>query len=471
MTLQSCTVVIDKGKEPTEEFIKAFVLKYPTALTAVIVRDIKAEKPCEILPPIKDYSAKDILDLIKEEDVIGERKVLWACNSSEIIAEEDMQPFDILVDGEGVKHLVAFAEGDFTGFVKSESSHSPEMHAMQEYLVPYVEGLCAGLDDDVDDVVKELKKPESMKKLEGELFSAQRGTVVLVGPNIVEILQNKNAQALNAPWGWSADSCEPPKAVEKTSKFVRPGKAVTPATSTTVVKDEEGVWVKAPAVIQGNTATKLWYKGVFGKDIDTNNTDYFNNVMLKYPVLLPNDRFEEIRSKQIMKQVVVCEKPGTRDRTSAHVEEQKAKAASAASSGSAIPIPLMSNDTKSKQADLFLKPGLGKTLLDNASTQAPTIEQIKEIHAKHKTWHEQLSDKVKLDVDWSLTWPYEMYLDIARSDHQGIAVLAFNHACRALLAEDELKRLKAQTEQKKPSEVRTETLAAPKVSKFARKAS
>src|SRR5579862_1725453 len=268
MTLQSCTVVIDKGKEPTEEFLKAFVAKYPTALTAVIIRDIKAEKPCEILPPIKDYSAKDILDLIKEEDVIGERKVLWACNSSETIAEEDMQPFDILVDGEGVKHLVAFAEGDFTGFVKAESSLSPEMHAMQEYLVPYVEGLCAGLDDNVDDVIKELKKPESMKKLEGELFSAQRGTVVLVGPGIVEILQNKNPQDLNAPWGWSADNCEPPRAVEKTSKFARPGKVVIPPNPNTItnVKDEDGVWVKAPAIIQGNTATKLWYKGVFGKD-------------------------------------------------------------------------------------------------------------------------------------------------------------------------------------------------------------
>ena len=467
MSMQSAIVVINKGKEPTKEFLEALVLKYPTAASAAIVREHSAEKPMEILDPIQGYSSQDLLELIREEDIIGESKVLWLCNSSSTLEKEDMQPFDLLVDGEGTKHLVAFAEGDFTGFVKTDSTRSPESFAIEDYLRPYMEGLISGLDDDVEAAVKELKKPDVMKKLEGELFSAQRGSVVLVGPNIVHTLQNKNPLELKADWGWASDSCKHVPVEKPKSKFARAAKPDELPTKATVVAEEDGVWVKAQSIIQGNINLKKWFKEVFGREIDAQKeNDLWTCISTKTPVLLPKARFEEIRTKQIMKTVVVSEKPQARDRTSAHVEEQKAKAASASSSGSAIPIPLMSNDTKSKQADLFLKPGLGKTLLDNASTQAPTIEQIKEIHAKHKTWHEQLSDKVKLDVDWSLTWPYEMYLEIARADHQGIAVLAFNHASRALLAEAELKTLKEQAPKTETPGVRTETLTAPKVSKL-----
>lgn len=473
--LQSCPVVIDKGKEPTQEFLEALVTKYPTAAVMAVIR----KDSMEIMEPIANLAVKDVpglLEVIREKDIIGERKVLWMCKSDTDIAPEDMQPFDILT-AEGQKDLVAFGEGDFTGFVRTDSAFSPEKHAIDEYLVPYVEGLCAGLGDDVPLVVKELKKPEAMKKLEGEFFSAQRGTVVLCGPDICEVLQNKNTTELKAPWGWSADSCEPPKAVEETpkvSKFARGNKpaAATPATKATVVADEGGVWVRAPAVIQGNTAMKSWFKNVFGREIDAQKeNDLWTRVVMKEAVLLPQARFDEIKDKNVFKSVQVTTKPQSSDRTKTEDHVASQKAAAAKNAGTPIPSQDMSEDTKSKMADLFLKPGLGKTLLDNMAAEPPTKAQLEDLFAKHKNWHEQLADKIKLDVEWSLCWPYEMYYDIGRTDHKGISLLAFNHACRLLMANERIKELEAQLKKEEPTGVRSEKMEAPpKVSKYNRKA-
>jgi hypothetical protein len=242
-----------------------------------------------------------------------------------------------------------------------------------------------------------------------------------------------------------------------------------------VVADEGGVWVRAPAVIQGNTAMKLWFKNVFGREIDAQKeNDLWTRVVMKEAILLPQARFEEIKDKNVFKSVQVTTKPQSPDRTkvdSDHVASQKEKAAKNA--GTPIPSQDMSEDTKSKVADLFLKPGLGKTLLDNMASEPPTKAQLEELFAKHKNWHEQLADKIKLDVEWSLCWPYEMYYDIGRTDYKGISLLAFNHACRLLMANERIKELEAQIGKQEPTGVRAEKMEAPpaaRVSKFARKA-
>lgn len=476
MDLESCIFMV-KDKAPSKEFVTAVLAKYPTATSCVIVKD----DGVEILDPVKEISADDLLELINEGDSLKHRMVFWCCKADGDIAPEDMQPYHILTDGEGKVCMAAFVEGDFVSFLKTDSSFSPETFAIDEYLRPKIEQLCGSYEEQTDNnnfssVYEDLSKDEEMQ---AEFFGARKGAVVLMSDGAVETFRHKSTVILEQEGLWSSDHCGFGQTTVKTSKFNRKDKssapAIIPGTAspsipapvTPAAEEPKGVWVRKGPLAQGNTGAKEWYWSLFGFDKGSIiRNDIQTAVLTGHPIFLPQARFEAIRARPIMKNTVLCNKPESLDRTKASDAPSNA--------GSAIPRPVMSEATTKKVADFYTKPGsLGKTLLDAADKKQITLEQVQEVMAKHKDWYDQLADKVKIDIAWSLTQPYEAHLELARLDYQQAAIFSWDKCCRLIIAHARINELETELAKLKPADkgVRTETLTAPKVSKFNRKAS
>lgn len=473
MALESCIFMV-KDKAPSKEFVVAVLAKYPTAASCVIVKD----DGVEILDPVKEISADDLLELINEGDSLKHRMVFWCCKADGDIAPEDMQPYHILTDGEGKVCMAAFVEGDFVSFLKTDSSFSPETFAIDEYLRPKIELLCGSYEEQTDNnnfssVYEDLSKDEEMQ---AEFFGARRGAVVLMSDGAVETFRHKSTVILEQEGLWSSDHCGFGQTTVKSSKFNRNKGAplqtpATPVPGTSVptapsVEEPKGVWVRKGPLAQGNTGAKEWYWALFGLDKGSViPTDIQTSVLTGHPIFLPQVRFEAIRARPIMKNTVLCNKPESLDRTKTSDKPP--------SSGSAIPIPVMSEATIKKVVDYYTKPGsTGKALLDAADTKQLTLEQVQEVMGKHKDWYTQIQEKLKIDIAWSLTQPYEAYLDLARIEPQTMAIFAWDKSCRLIIAHARINELETELAKLKPADkgVRTETLTAPKPSKFNRKA-
>jgi hypothetical protein len=99
----------------------------------------------------------------------------------------------------------------------------------------------------------------------------------------------------------------------------------------------------------------------------------------------------------------------------------------------------MSKDTIDKVAELFLKPG---HVNHDVSKVVLSKDDIEKALTKHDNWFTQLKPKVQIDLDSFLCRPYEAILEIARTDHQTAAILAWHHAMNRRLLMDENAELK-----------------------------
>lgn len=464
MGLQSCITIVESKKEPPLAFFEALVRKYPTSVSITFVEKDKIVT----LDRINEFSAQDLLDTCIDVENIDARKVMWLCNTSQTLAPEDAQPYSIVEDDDGTPLMVAFADGDFVSFVKTDSAFSAEYHAVTDWLKPHL-NLLIEKADSVEEAIAALDTKENKAGIENEFFGDQRGAFVIASADMAQLFQHKNSTALKEDWGWSSDHCGfgQTTAVSTKDKFKRKSDTAStsvstaPATTTVMAEDPPGVWVRKGPTVQGsNHLIKEWYNELTGMDKgSTIPPDILNKIFAGIPVFLPKARFDQVRDKSIMKKTTICEKPAKLDNKNIPQVTNKPQ-----SSGSAIPIPVMSEDVMKKAAEYYTKAGsLGTKLLENRDKEPITAEQVREVFEKHKDWYSQLSDKVKIDVEWSYTQPYEAILDLARINPQLSAILAWEHGCRLIIANAKIKELETllKPHQIKEEGVRSETMAAP----------
>lgn len=480
MGLQSCITIVESKKEPPLAFFEALVKKYPTAVSITLVD----KDSMETLGLEKTFSPQDLLDVCKGN--ADSRKILWLCNTSIELADEDIQPRPIVSDDDGTALMVAFADGDFVGFVKSDSSFSAEHHAIEEWIKPQV-NLLIEKSDTVDEAIAALETVENVNSIKTELFGDQRGAFLLAAPDLVKMFKHKNSTELVQEWGLSTDHCGFGQTVVTSAKdkFKRKSDTLSsspasapqipaspaPASTPAQADDPPGVWVRKGPTVQANHLIKEWYNELFGFDKGAViPPDILNKILAGTPVFLPKARFDQVRDKSIMKKTTMAERPNKLDPK--HIPYTPTKPQS---SGSVIPTPVMSKDTTKKVAEYFTKPGsLGTKLLENMDKEPITAEQAREVFEKHKDWSEQLKDEVKINVDWSFTLPYEAVNDLARINPQTVAIMAWERGQRCIIAQARIKELETllKPQQIKDEGVRAETMAAPVSAKdkFKRKA-
>ena len=133
--------------------------------------------------------------------------------------EDDLQPFTILEDDEKRPLLVAFLEGDFSGFYQKESAHSNEFFVVNKVLREEVMNLWQDCEQDIDKLVTALKEPRTFRAMK-KMFTG-RGAIVLLVANGETIIYSENKDAGSFPWGWTTNKLdyseeEPEKKEEET---------------------------------------------------------------------------------------------------------------------------------------------------------------------------------------------------------------------------------------------------------------
>ena len=456
--IKSCIVIVAHDQLPDQGFLEAVVRKYPTLSTVTTIVDGKMD----ISDPNKEYTAADL-----QEYLVGNpagARVFWMANSEKEIPTAEIQPFTVL-DADGVDYAKAYITGELPGYTEPGTAEAWLKSTLEQSANELV---FEDLNEGTLKLLEELKKPANLEQFQTGFFGGRPGSTVIMGAGTYALLANEKTE-LKTDWGWSSDNCgfgvkaevpEKPKFGQKKQQPAIPAEPAKPSVPTVPPKPAEptkpveaeptGVWVVKHQSINGNTQAKEWIRNVLGFDQGSIvPDDLLTKVLSKEPIFIPKARWDTIRTKQIAKSIVLVKKPDldrTKDTANKHIPS--------ATGGSAIPVPVMSEDTKSQVAALFQQPGsINKTLLDNQSKEIMSREDIKVFLDKHDDWYGQLKDKVKLDIEKHMAYPYEAILELARTNYQAVAVLAFTHACNRLMLMDKVKELEAKL---KPEEKKEE---------------
>ncbi len=455
--IKSCIIIVSDGQLPDEGYVEAVVRKYPTLSTMVTIKDGVMDIFDD---PNTGYTAVDLQSYLTKNPEGA--KIIWMINSELEIPKEDIQPF-VVLDADGTNYAYAYVSGEFPGFTEAGSTYSPAYTATEKWLKDTMMKSAnaqefTDLDDGTRKIMEELKKPPNLLQFKTEFFGDKPGSTVIIGGGTYALLSNDEKSELKSAWGWASDNCgfgvpvvEKIRFGQKTQTPTEPAKQVpskpaVPAVPAVPVKpaadvpEPSGVWVVKHQSINSNIQAKEWIRNVLGFDQGSViPDDLLVKVLSKEPIFIPRARWDVIRTKQIAKTIVGVKKPDL-DRT----KDTENKHIPSATGGSAIPVPVMSEDTKSQVAALFKQPGsVNKTMLDNQSKEIMSREDIKKFLEKHDDWYEQLKDKVKLDIEKHMCYPYESLLELARTNYQAVAVLAFTHACNRIMLMDRVKELEA----------------------------
>ena len=454
MSLESCIYFKKPGAaSPPEEFLKAIAKKYNTVTSMVFARDGKLNG----YRGVENPPAEDILGILTdpEKPVNDIGVLLWACKT-ESLDGEDIQPIECLKEGDGTVHVLAMAAGPFASFAKTDSSRSPAVLAIEEYLIPKIAEVWEEPDVNLENLLSRLNGDTDIKT---KLFGGGAGSVAILtslGDSL--LIEGKNSTKLEGDWGWSTDhagygqpavSAKPNKFAAAKAKLEGSAAAVqTPAAQSTTTKKESSastppaavtgpvVWIKPSSVVQGNTAKKDFYKEVY--DVKTDEeldkiVSIKEKVLFSQPVCIPAARLPHLKGMKTAKNYMVATPP-----------EAKEAAKSAATP---ISIPVVNESSKAPVAKLFTQ-GIGKAILDHSSGKTHTLEQIQALVKEYKSWWDQLKDETKWQLEDSFGWPYELFLNIGNASMQNLAVLAFNLSCQGALLKARVQQLEDKYEKK-----------------------
>jgi hypothetical protein len=380
----------------------------------------------------KGFTAKELLEA--RTYFPGETVTFWLASSKQDIADNDIQPYIILKDQEDKPVLAVFLEGDFPSYMKTDSSFSPEYHAVEDYLKTVVDECLATHPDieDMDEMLSAIIADLAQKKeeIETSLFGGKRGLMAVVAANGERCLFTNGIKE-NTDWGWTSDHCKPTVAVDKKPLFSRrPTPAATPSNNVSADKSTnvaELVWVKPGAKTQVNQAIKqVWSQILERKWEDLIKDKAFNEKSLlnKEPVQIPKSRIDALKAQKVDFLEVVKVDPVSGSQTVKRPE-----------GGSAVAIPVLNTKSKDVTIKLF-KEGALKGILDGTSEKILSQDQVKLLTEKHRDWYQQMEDVDKAFAPLRERIPfcdYSVYADIAWTDANSMAQLAWSLGCEVAL--------------------------------------
>jgi hypothetical protein len=248
---------------PPNEFWVKVMEENPTAWGAVVESEVDGHKFLEI-------NTGDGLDIEVIQATLTQFKdsniTFYFCNSEIAISDKDISPFILLAtpaedDPEQEEpRLVAFIEGNFPGYVKEKSSRPPEYHLVNDVLMPKLDGLFEMVDQDIDKLMENLKKPFFNKEMLS--YSVSRGTITLVSSSGVCLNYAQNDLAREFPWGWTSNhygfgDAAPQAELPKKKPSMFSGRSTVREKAPTGTKVEPSTEKIAAAIVPKATATAI----------------------------------------------------------------------------------------------------------------------------------------------------------------------------------------------------------------------
>lgn len=189
-----------KGFEFPEQFLAKAREGLRTIGVAAAIEDRVGVTAQSFDTPLDDDDWKVVLEGIKDTDAV----FYFGYNEQPL---EDIPPYHILTDKHNDQEyatLVAFAEGEFTGFVKPESIHSAAYFAIMDELAPQIQSVALMASGNIPKIMEGLHSPPWQKSI-SKLWTT-KGAVVLVGANGSVQLTDSGMDIKSFDWGWTTES-------------------------------------------------------------------------------------------------------------------------------------------------------------------------------------------------------------------------------------------------------------------------
>lgn len=398
------------------------------------------------------------------------------------INKADIPPHILVVRKEGedeIPLIVGFFDGNFPAYDKGGSSHPPEWHLANDYLIPKLEGLMDMADGDLDKVTAQLQKEYFKKEL--LLTSVSRGTITLVCANgtCLSFTQKDDPNVGDIPGGWTSNkhgykeaAKEPEKPIKKPGMFDRVvsasrstvrEKVNTPPDNVTAATDK-----LKEAVTPGKTETAVKGYSVKKWKPDTGASRSQKKDQYKMRIgYLPQgwkDNVEidvfygpdgkmmtaaqvkglGLRAAEVLALAKNPPQDRGKDTESDHVPQP------AVSEGekqvTAELLPLMSPKTREHIKDMMKTAKVQKIIAENADIiENPAVVQA--IESKFADFSRQLGAK---SLDEFIPWSYEMMYELGKSNPDGLAVMCWTF--RNIVAAHRSKKVEVAPEVKAEAE-------------------
>jgi hypothetical protein len=417
-------IVKNKGQlipEPyLEKVIKAFDSCYGLALVE--------EK--EILTDTVDKDVPIDVLIKTQQDFRKESIVFHFGKYPSGFLKDDVQPFVALKHDNGKPALVLFLEGDFSGFAKTGSLHSPEFFAAYDTLMPKLQDNFNLTGHDIDKLMGHLQNAVSFKKEMNNLWLKQGNIVMLASSGeVLSFSDSVSNQRMKYDWGWTTNRLDYSEATfpakeESMADRLRAQKTKVPGikpsvpgikpptilekqpdepkteSSVVALDANKPVMVQCPTTVMGKNNIRAWYNTHAGFCPE----GYKNRPLVA-------SRLAKDAPKKILKDFK--ELPN-------HVVTPKDTPAPAETAPAEAPSEVRPIIPPEEQKEI-----VEKFLTTVAPDQRPIIEpkDIQDMEEKYPTFAEQCG---KEDTSFVRNWFLEDFIRLAEEHSYGAGVLLFN---------------------------------------------
>jgi hypothetical protein len=245
--MQGGTIVQRKANEfLSNEFLEKVLAANPNCWGAALVSDNELQLNSGEEGASLDF-VQETMQSFPDKDI-----TFYFGHADAALNKADIPPHILIVKKEGEEEIpliVGFFDGNFPAYDKGGSSHPPEWHLANDYLIPKLEGLMEMADGDLNKVTEQLKKEYFKKEL--LLTSVSRGTITLVCANgtCLSFTQKDDPNTGDIPGGWTSN-----KHGYKTEAAKEPDKPVKRSMFDRVVSGNRST-VREKVVIQPDNVT------------------------------------------------------------------------------------------------------------------------------------------------------------------------------------------------------------------------
>ena len=413
------------------DVLELIVSKNPHAFGAAVVRDGKIEtNKCEGTEAKEDVEF--LCDTMKT--FMGNEIVFGFVNSpAGLNVDEDVPPYGVLSDGE-TQQIVAFVEGEFPGFVHTESSHPAEFFFVQEHLIPKLQEISELVDNDVEKVMKAVNKPLFKKDLMNHV--GIRGSVTLLactGELITFAKDVKEGDSQEFQWGWLSQVYGFGAKPEKTGGF--PKRSTVREKANVVTENKAPVQEEHTKAAKTDTAVKTvekvkytvskrappghlsrkdrgkWYQSRLGFKPQAWESNIAVQIYL-------DDKGREVMIHDLRKMGIdlltlpkLDNPKGVKDTETDHIQHGQMDNAPPAGEKDVTTevLPIMSPKAREYAKDLIRRTDVQKVIADNAAIISDP-DAIQKLEARFAEFGQQLGlkdamkDYMKLPAPWFKQW-------------------------------------------------------------------
>lgn len=198
--MKSTIVVRSSGQVLPDAYAELF-LKDAKAFGVAVVNDGKITVDSSIYdsdnPPMTTADLKELLDQFKNSVA-----VLWT--SKDETHEDDVQPFQVLVDKDDNPNLVMFVTGEYPGSRQTDSTLSDGYWLAEKQVAPYVLKMARGIETDMSKLLNEFNDELNQNILKNMITGT--GSLTFVCDSWDPITISKGEGTSSFGWGWVSDT-------------------------------------------------------------------------------------------------------------------------------------------------------------------------------------------------------------------------------------------------------------------------